>query len=355
MKERYANLHAIVIGAGFITGTADYLEEKGVHIAATVVNSEVRATQMSERYGGKPYTDPFTALNEQRKIYPEEHNNLIVVSGVPPSLTVPIAKRYTEAGVHGMYLKPFGSGYDLDEAREVAALAKQKELTTALSYQWDYFPDRVTDKIAETNQEFPVRELLGTWRGPKAPGEWWSKEKMSGGQLNEQATHVTRFIDRNFGPVEVVGSDSFRYPENDYSDQTIADGTVIYLNLKNGAEGAVSAFNGKKDGYEVFVQTRHEGGRLITVTRGTATFEGAGKKEEIDFTQEYKNGQSRLMDDFLEGVVTNNPELPRCDLSQGIRLQEIIYESQQQMQKPAHQHIMERGREPDVFTKPLAA
>lgn len=154
---------------------------------------------------------------------------------VPPSAHGPIEETVVAAGLAMFVEKPLG----LDEATaaRVAAAVRRAGTITAVGHHWRY-ADTVR-RAARLLEGRPVRLVLGSWLDKVPPVPWWTRRRLSGGQVVEQAVHVldlARLLVGEVTQVYAVAGGRLPDPEAD-----IDAATAAVLRFAGGAVGTLAA------------------------------------------------------------------------------------------------------------------
>ena len=135
------------------------------------------ARRLTERHGGRPFTDVAELLGEDLDA---------VYVCVPPFAHGPAEEAVIEARLPMFVEKPLA--LDLDRVRQIAARVTDRQVLTAVGHHWRYLPamDRARDLLADR----PVRLVAGAWLDKVPPVPWWARRDGSGGPVIEQAAHL---------------------------------------------------------------------------------------------------------------------------------------------------------------------
>ncbi|MGK5684291.1 Gfo/Idh/MocA family protein [Actinoplanes sp. URMC 104] len=155
---------------------------------------------------------------------------------VPPFAHGPAERAVIEAGIPLFVEKPIA--VDLDKARELAALASDRKLLTAVGHHWRY--SAIADRARALLTDRPVRLVTGAWLDKVPPVGWWPRRDRSGGPVVEQAAHVldlARYLVGEVTEVSAVGNGVPPAVEGADIDST----TVATLRFADGAIGTLAA------------------------------------------------------------------------------------------------------------------
>jgi predicted dehydrogenase len=152
---------------------------------------------------------------------------------VPPFAHGDLEMAVVRAGLPFFVEKPLAA--DLSVATRVAAAVAGAGLPTATGYHWRHLDTVGRARAALTGR--PVRLVAARWWGATPPPAWWSRQRLSGGQVVEQATHVLDLVRVLAGEVgEVVGGAA----PSSADGRDVPDATAAVLRLVSGAVGTVS-------------------------------------------------------------------------------------------------------------------
>jgi myo-inositol 2-dehydrogenase/D-chiro-inositol 1-dehydrogenase len=152
---------------------------------------------------------------------------------VPPFAHGDLELALVQAGLPFFVEKPLAA--DLPVAERVAAAVAAAGLPTATGYHWRHLDTVDRARSALTGRR--VRLVDARWWGTTPPPVWWRSERLSGGQIVEQATHVLDLVRVLAGEVgEVVGGAA----PSSAGRRDVPDATAAVLRLDSGAVGTVT-------------------------------------------------------------------------------------------------------------------
>ncbi|MCW8133544.1 MAG: Gfo/Idh/MocA family oxidoreductase [Planctomycetota bacterium] len=129
-------------------------------------------------YGAKAYTDAKAML---------DHEDLDAVYVCVPPFAHADQELMVAARKKALFVeKPLST--TLEKAREIHEAVRKAKIVSAVGYNWRAC--EVTKKAQELIGTKPVSAAYGYWVGGMPGAAWWRQQKMSGGQLNEQTTHI---------------------------------------------------------------------------------------------------------------------------------------------------------------------
>ncbi len=154
---------------------------------------------------------------------------------VPPLAHGEPERLAIEAGVPFFVEKPLG--IDLATAVRTAEAVEASGLPTATGYHWRGMPG--VERAAEVLARSPVRLATGEWLDKVPPVAWWPSRAGSGGQLNEQATHLIDVMRALVGEPVLVHATAARVAGRD--PDLVDPATAAVLSFDNGAVATLAA------------------------------------------------------------------------------------------------------------------
>ncbi|MCW2532138.1 MAG: putative dehydrogenase [Blastococcus sp.] len=152
---------------------------------------------------------------------------------VPPFAHGELETAVVRVGLPFFVEKPLAA--DLSVAEGVARAVASAGLPTATGYHW-----RHLDTVQHARAALAARQVRladARWWGSTPPPAWWSSQRLSGGQVVEQATHVLDLVRVLAGEVrEVVGGAA----ASTVDGRDVPDATAAVLRFDSGAVGTVS-------------------------------------------------------------------------------------------------------------------
>lgn len=220
-----------MIGTGYFAQRhlAILTSEPNIEVVGHAATTIEKATQASQRWGGRPYTNCADLL---------EHETVDAAwICVPPGSHDTIEQSLIERDIPFFVEKPLSA--DRQTAEVLAAAIAAKGIIVGVGYHW-----RAMDTIPEVRQtlsDHPARMVIGTWYGTTPPALWWRHQATSGGQIIEQATHlfdISRFL---VGDASVTSAMAGHHYRPAYPDADVADVSSALLCFNMGAIGLFSA------------------------------------------------------------------------------------------------------------------
>jgi len=274
-------------------------------VACTDVDAE-RAAQAAARFpGASSHTDV-------RRMLDEEELDAAYIC-VPPHAHGEIELALIERGIPFFIEKPIGR--DRETPRRILAALDGTDLLTSVGYMFRY---RSTAQKAREHlqQEAPVI-ARGGWIGGIYGVPWWIRKQTSGGQHNEQTTHVFDLARFLFGEVLSVFCKGRRGLITDVEGYDIEDASICTLTFESGLVCEISSSCASKMGdilMDVFTRNSRlkltgwnlnlemvEPGKSVAVQSAEDIFE---VEDEI-FVQAIKSGdRSKILCPYQDGVKT---------------------------------------------------
>jgi myo-inositol 2-dehydrogenase / D-chiro-inositol 1-dehydrogenase len=232
----------------------------------------------------------------------------------PPFARGPVELFAAQAGVPIFLEKPIG----LSATQCLSALTafRQTDTITSVGYMNRYRPSvrRARSLLAgESVLGFAGHWVCAAYRVP-----WWGDAALSGGQLNEQCTHMIDLARHLAGEITEVSA--FAQPSADGSGGTAA--VSILLRFRNGAVGTVIC--------GCLASEKQIGCRVFT-PRGQIVLDGwdfkwspsaaFGEPPQIDPLEDVFLHECRS---FLDAVRTGDRSAIRCDLAEAMRTQRVV-------------------------------
>jgi predicted dehydrogenase len=154
---------------------------------------------------------------------------------VPPFAHGEPERLAMEAGIPFFVEKPLGT--DLAAAEDIARALESSGLPTATGYHWRGMPG--VERAAEALAGAPVRLATGAWLDKVPPVAWWLSRAGSGGQLNEQATHLIDVMRALVGEPVRVHAAAAHVADRDPG--LVDPATAALLSFDTGAVATLSA------------------------------------------------------------------------------------------------------------------
>ena len=293
------------VGAGGIAhrhlGVLEHFED--VEIAAFTDPAEDRAIGAAERFGAESFRDIDTMLAQATL------DALYIC--VPPFAHGAPERAALAHKLPFFVEKPLAIDPETVEAigQEIAAAG----LITGVGYHWRYLD--TIDEARALLTENPAQLLSGYWLDSTPPPEWWWKQDRSGGQLNEQTTHIVDLARYLVGDIVQVFGLAAHKTRPDFPGLDIATASTASLKFASGAVGNIGStcllrWNHRVglhifgDGLAMEV-TDHD--LMIDVGRGRPVRRAEGDpvwREDRDFIDAVRGGPNHIRCSYGEALQT---------------------------------------------------
>ncbi|NUP99915.1 MAG: Gfo/Idh/MocA family oxidoreductase [Armatimonadetes bacterium] len=254
------------IGTGGIAGAhrKSLVQIPNAQMVAFCDADEQRANAAAEEHGGKAYTSYQAMLSDAQLD--------AVYICLPPCFHGEFEDAVIEAGLPFFIEKPLD--VDLQRARRTAAKVAEQGLITGVGYHWRHYDS--IDWLQAAIGERPIGLALGYWLGGTPGVWWWRKQETSGGQMVEQATHITDLARYLMGEVTSVYAQYNLYRMHQKLDGLdVADAGSATLTFENGAVCQIATTCALEGHGQVGLDV-HFGGQVAEIRAGTVTVKGAG-------------------------------------------------------------------------------
>lgn len=219
------------IGAGGIANRhlGNLLEFEDVTVEAIADPVLDHAREQSARCGAKIHAD-------YRQMLDREDLDALYIC-VPPGMHGPLELTAIERGLPFFAEKPLAA--DLATAEHVAREVERSGLVTAIGYHWRYLD--TTEEAQVLLADNPARLALGYWLDSTPPPAWWTQEKLSGGQIVEQTTHILDLARLLLGEATEVTALGSNLQRAQWPDADLQDTTIATVRFQSGAIGSFSS------------------------------------------------------------------------------------------------------------------
>ena len=293
------------IGAGGIAHRhLGVLEQFGdVELAAFADPVEERAQGAAERFGARAFSDLEAMLAE----VPLD----AVYICVPPFAHGVPERAALARGLPFFVEKPLA--LDLATAEALARDVAAAGLVTGVGYHWRYLD--TTDEARAVLADNPAQFLSGYWLDSTPPPQWWWKQDQSGGQINEQTTHIVDLAHYLVGDVTQVFGAASHKTRPDFPGLDVATASSATLKFASGAVGNIGStcllgWN-HRVGLHLFgdrlaiEMTDHD--IMIDVGRGRPYRHAEGDpvwRQDRDFVDAVRGGENRIRCPYGEALKT---------------------------------------------------
>ena len=191
-----------------------------------------RAESAARRFEGRAYTDA-------RKMLEAEKLDAVYLC-LPPHAHKDAEILAAKKGCALFVEKPLAN--TIKTAERNAAAIEEAGVLTSVGYHFRYHgaTAQALKLLSAKNAPQPAM-IYGRWLGGFPGVPWWRKMEQSGGQLNEQATHIVDLARYLIGDVKKVYCCAARREMHKvYPDSDVPDVTALTLEFESGAIGYLS-------------------------------------------------------------------------------------------------------------------
>jgi myo-inositol 2-dehydrogenase/D-chiro-inositol 1-dehydrogenase len=232
----------------------------------------------------------------------------------PPFARGPVELFAAAAGVPIFLEKPIG--LSAAQCAEVLAAVRRAGLISSVGYMNRYRPSVQRARTLLSGE--PPLGFTGHWFGAAYRVPWWGDPALSGGQLNEQCTHLVDLARHLMGEVAEVTALSQPAPGG---ARAAAASVAVALRFESGALGTIACgclAREKQIGCRVFTASGQIGleGWDFRWAPSPAFGDGADLAADDPFVAEAAA--------FLDAVVTGDRGGIRCELAEAMRTQRTV-------------------------------
>lgn len=190
-----------------------------------------KAAHRFAHFAGRAYTD-------YKKLLEAESLDAVYIC-LPPHAHKDIEVLAAQKGCALFVEKPVAN--NLKTAERAAEAIENAGVINAVGYHFRYHA--ATTQVQELLADKKAPALVyGRWLGNFPSALWWRRQNQSGGQINEQATHIIDLARYLVGDIEKVYCCAARREmHKEFRDSTVADVTTLTAEFTNGAIGHFSA------------------------------------------------------------------------------------------------------------------
>ncbi|GMV80080.1 MAG: hypothetical protein AMXMBFR7_12640 [Planctomycetota bacterium] len=279
-----------------------------VELAAFCDVSEEAAGKAAKQYGGQAFTDTKTMLDTVAL-------DAAYVC-VPPFAHTNQELLIAERGIGLFVEKPLATTNA--KALEIDAAVRKHGIVAAVGYNW-----RSTAITKEARARMAGKKISAAyafWVGGFPGAMWWRQQAQSGGQMNEQATHVVDIARHLIGgkAVSVYAAGAKGIGSKKWEKHDIHDNVIATVTFDNGAvlcAGTGHIAQGYRTGVDFLLEdliVTHNNGELIVKT--------PEREEKIKNTNQAYQEEDRA---FLEAVRKKDPQGVYCTYADAAVTHEI--------------------------------
>lgn len=244
------------------------------------------------------------AMDDASRLRWEEIDAVFVCT--PPFARGPVEQAAARAGV-GIFLeKPIG--LSAEQLAPALAATRESGAVTSVGYMNRYRAS--VRRVRTLLQDTSVLGFSAHWLGAAYKVPWWGDPALSGGQLNEQCTHLVDLARHLAGEVDEVSAFAQPAPQGQRGHASVS----MLLRFEGGALGTIVC--------GCLAQEKQIGCRVFT-PRGQLALDGwdfrdgreAGLAEDV-FLAECAA--------FLGAVASKDQGAVQCDLAEAMRTQRVV-------------------------------
>lgn len=200
-----------------------------VEITAINGTSQEKADLMAKQFGAKGYGKLDEMLDDNKLD--------AVYICVPPMSHGDIETKIVERQIPFFVEKPLG--VDERTIKRIENDVQKNKLITSVGYHFRY--SDTVNKLKGLCDQQQLGMALGYWMGSLPPVSWWKNQELSGGQMNEQTTHIVDLFRYLFGEVnEVYGVYENKVLSKKDTTITVPDVGTITMKFSNGLVANIS-------------------------------------------------------------------------------------------------------------------
>jgi myo-inositol 2-dehydrogenase/D-chiro-inositol 1-dehydrogenase len=277
-------------------------------VAFCDVNEDAASRAISD-FGGIAYTNAESMLDstDLDAVYvclpPFAHTNQEILAA--------------QRGVALFVEKPLS--VDLPKSVEINAAIEASGVVSAVGYNWR--STSITKIARERMAGKSVSAAFAYWIGGFPAVMWWRQQAQSGGQMNEQATHVVDIARHLIGSdaVSVYAQGAKGIGSKKWEQHDICDHIVATITFENGAVLCAGTGHLAPEGFRTGVDfllddlvVTHNNSELIVKTKG--------KEEKIKNTNKPYEEEDRV---FLDAVRSGDREAVYCSYADALETHRI--------------------------------
>jgi myo-inositol 2-dehydrogenase / D-chiro-inositol 1-dehydrogenase len=266
-------------------------------VAFADVNKE-GVEKTAGEFKAKPYTDA-------KKMLDSEELDAVYVC-LPPFAHTNQELLVCERKLGLFVEKPLAT--TLEKGREISDAVKKAKNVSAVGYNWRSCD--ITKKAKELIGKKRISAAYGYWVGGMPGVMWWRQQAQSGGQLNEQATHVVDIARHIIGGkvVSVYAQGSKGIYSGKVEKHDVHDNAIALLTFDNGCVCSIGTGHASHQGFRVGIDFLLED-LTISHNNGELKLKHPKGEETIRTLNKPYEEEDRA---FLEAVKKNEPEGVYC-------------------------------------------
>jgi len=321
MGKRSDALKIGFIGAGNVARWAhtNHLSKWDDVIISAVqdVNAEA-AQRLAADTGAKAYTDP------EKMISGEQLDGVYIC--LPPFAHTNQEVLCAKAGIPIFVEKPLA--VTQEKADEINAAVARSGIVAAVGYNWR--STAVTRTARDLMAGKKVSAAYGFWVEGMPGVMWWRQQAQSGGQLNEQATHVVDIARHLIGGkvVKVFAQGSRGICSRKADKHDIADNIIALFTFDNGAVVSIATGHTSPQFYRIGIDFVLED-LTITHSNGELRVKTPQKEEIIKNSNKPYEEEDRA---FLDAIRKKDPQGVYCTYADALETHRVCMAANRSME-----------------------
>lgn len=321
-----------IIGSGGIgsahAGTLKKLaeaESADLEFAAACDLDEARAKKALEGTSGKAYTDHVKMLSAEKL-------DAVWVC-VPPYLHGEIELAAAEHVKGVLIEKPVG--VDMETCLKIKEAFDKAGTIAGAAYMNRYRRQSERAKELLSDPDNPPLIVIGWWIGGMPGVAWWRVKAESGGQMNEQCTHIVDLARWLAGDVEEVFAYGAKGFVTGVENYTVEDAVFMNLKFASGAVGNIST--------GCYVKPGHDSGMGVSLTVASRTVRCVLSGWSMDLEASLDNETKEIVKQegevfeaedraFLDAVRKNDPSLVRTPYEDALKTLAVALAADESME-----------------------
>ncbi|MBC7234890.1 MAG: Gfo/Idh/MocA family oxidoreductase [Chloroflexi bacterium] len=220
-----------------------------------------------------------------------------------------------ERGIPFLVEKPVSNS--IETARRILDKVSATGTLAVVGYMNRY--RRSVNRAKELLANDPPVLVHGAWIGGTPGVSWWRVQKLSGGQIVEQTTHIFDLVRYLVGEPDVVCAAGTKGFVRDMPDYDVTDASAVSVRFRSGAVGSLMSSCANRSG---------GGGVHLTVVAvnhltNFTGWEHSAVIHKSRIEQEHIAGEPNIFEiedrAFLDAVRTGDPSLVRSTYEDGVK------------------------------------
>ncbi|RCW76788.1 putative dehydrogenase [Saliterribacillus persicus] len=312
---------------GFTTHHLNILKKRDdVKIVAFLGTSQEKADRFAEQYAD---ATGYTVLEDML----ENETLDAAYLCVPPMAHGAYELKLIEAGIPFLVEKPLG--VDMETVKSIEEALNKKKVITSVGYHFRY--QDIVEKWKGMQDEAQTGLVIAKWMGGLPGAPWWKNQAQSGGQFNEQTTHLVDMIRYLYGEVATVyAQESSRILAKENADVTVAEAGSFTLTMKSGVVVQVANTCLLPDGVGEVEITAYTDQGIEKWTPSSLSLDRVQEKVEIKVKD---NPYEKETDAFLHAIKTGDESKILSSYQDGVKSFEIAVLAWQSLEEKRAIHV----------------